>query len=61
MSPKNGILQAVKHVFLWCIVYEQHVVSMSVRNVEKKMFRFLWKIGLLGLFGLKCGFFMQNV
>jgi hypothetical protein len=52
---KNGIIHAIKHVFVWCIVYKQHVANV---NVKKKTSRFLWKIGLLGLLGKKCKFCM---
>ncbi len=34
---KNGIIQAIKHVFVWCVIYEQRVVSMSVRISRKKI------------------------
>jgi hypothetical protein len=33
---KNGIIQAIKHVFVWCVIYEQCVVSMSLRISRKE-------------------------
>jgi hypothetical protein len=28
---KNGIVWAIEHVFIWCIVYEQCVPNVSIR------------------------------
>jgi hypothetical protein len=33
---KNSTIWAIKHVFVWHIVYEQHVASVSVRISKKK-------------------------
>ncbi len=32
----NGTIWTVKHVFVWCIIYEQHVASVNVRISRKK-------------------------
>jgi CDP-diacylglycerol pyrophosphatase len=33
--PKNGIIWAIEHVFVWSIVYEQCVPNMSIRISKK--------------------------
>jgi hypothetical protein len=33
---KNGTIQVVKHVFVWRIVYKQHVANVNVRQHRKE-------------------------
>jgi hypothetical protein len=33
---KNSTIQAIKHVFVWRIMYEQHVANVSVMISKKK-------------------------
>jgi hypothetical protein len=38
---KNGIIQAIKHVFVWCIVYKQHVANVNVNKCKKENIKVL--------------------
>jgi hypothetical protein len=48
----NGTIQAIKHVFTWHILYDQHVASVSVRKHRKEnvkvfmencLVKFIWQ------------------
>jgi hypothetical protein len=49
---KKGIIWAIEHAFVWCIIYEQHVPNMNIRTIRKKnvkvlvenwFIRFIWQ------------------
>ncbi len=40
---KNGPIRAIKHAFVWRIVYEQHVANMNVRIFRKENIKALVK------------------
>jgi hypothetical protein len=47
---KKGIIWVVKHVFVWCIIYEQHVANMNVKINRKEKVKVLvenWFIKLI--------------
>jgi hypothetical protein len=55
---KDNNIWPIKHDFAWCIIYEQHVVNMSVHIFKIEYIKIFMKFWLLGLFGKKCGFCM---
>jgi hypothetical protein len=57
---KNGTIQAIEHVFIWHIVYEQCVANVNIRINKINKSKFLWKIGLSSLSNKKYKFCMQN-
>jgi hypothetical protein len=35
---KNGIIRAIEHVFVWCIIYDQCVASVNIRiNIKENV------------------------
>jgi hypothetical protein len=49
---KSGTIEAIKHDFIWHIIYEQHVASVNIRKCRKKnvkvfmenrLVRFTWQ------------------
>jgi len=47
---KNGIIQVVKHAFVWRIIYKQSVANVSVRISRKQNIKVLvgnWLVGFI--------------
>jgi hypothetical protein len=38
---KNGIIRAIKHAFVWRIIYKQRVASVGVRISRKEIVKIL--------------------